>query len=201
MTVVPEFEFKKRIRDLGFSLPRGFMVNNSEDYHGNFPAVAKISSEKITHKSEIGAVIVDIKGLDELKESINTLKTKFPGEPIYVEEMARRGIEVIIGLLNDEKFGKLILLGIGGFYSELIKDVTFKKLPLDREDAIDMINELRYRSIFSGYRGLKTSEDIVVNLLLKISETWEGESFQQIDFNPVFLYSDSYLIVDAKMIV
>ncbi|MGC8547263.1 MAG: acetate--CoA ligase family protein [Thermoplasmata archaeon] len=201
MTIVPEFEFKNKIRELGFSLPRGFLVNRVEDYRGNFPAVAKISSDKITHKSEIGALIVDIKGPEELRESINSLRTKFPGEPIYVEEMARRGIEVIIGLLNDEKFGKLILFGIGGFYSELIKDVTFKKLPLDREDASDMINELRYRNIFSGYRGLRTSEDIIVNLLLKISETWKGENFQQVDFNPVFLYSDSYLIVDAKMII
>ncbi|MGC9293852.1 MAG: acetate--CoA ligase family protein [Thermoplasmata archaeon] len=201
MTIVPEFEFKNKIRELGFSLPRGFLVNRVEDYRGNFPAVAKISSDKITHKSEIGALIVDIKGPEELRESINSLRTKFPGEPIYVEEMARRGIEVIIGLLNDEKFGKLILFGIGGFYSELIKDVTFKKLPLDREDASDMINELRYRNIFLGYRGLRTSEDIIVNLLLKISETWKGENFQQVDFNPVFLYSDSYLIVDAKMII
>ncbi len=201
MTIVPEFEFKNKIRELGFSLPRGFLVNRVEDYRGNFPAVAKISSDKITHKSEIGALIVDIKGPEELRESIDSLRTKFPGEPIYVEEMARRGIEVIIGLLNDEKFGKLILFGIGGFYSELIKDVTFKKLPLDREDASDMINELRYRNIFSGYRGLRTSEDIIVNLLVKISETWKGENFQQVDFNPVFLYSDSYLIVDAKMII
>lgn len=201
MTIVPEFEFKNKIRELGFSLPRGFLVNNIEDYKGNFPAVAKISSDKITHKSEIGALIVDIKGPEELRESIDNLRTKFPGEPIYVEEMARRGIEVIIGLLNDEKFGRLILFGIGGFYSELIKDVTFKKIPLDREDASDMIHELRYRNIFSGYRGLKASEDIIVNLLLKISETWKEEKFQQVDFNPVFLYNDSYLIVDAKMII
>lgn len=201
MTIVPEFALKKRLKDLGFNIPRGYSVERADDYGGNFPAVAKISSDKITHKSEIGALIVDIKGRQELAESIQVLKNRFPGERIYVEEMAKRGIEVIVGLLNDSRFGKLILLGLGGFYSELLKDVTFKKLPIDKNDAIDMINELRYRAIFSGYRGLKTSTEIIVDILLKVSDSWGNENFQQIDFNPVFLYNDGYIIVDAKMIV
>ncbi len=201
MTVVPEFEFKNKLRNLGFSLPRGNIVERASDYTGNFPAVAKISSDKITHKSELGALIVDIKSPEELDQSITILKNKFPGEQIYVEEMAKRGIEIIVGLLKDEKFGKLILLGLGGFYSELLKDVTFKKLPIDRNDAVDMINELKYKSIFSGYRGLKTSTEIVINILLKVSETLKDEDFSQIDFNPIFLYQDSYIIVDAKMMV
>lgn len=201
MNIIPEFEFKSRLKDLGFSLPKGYLVDDADDYKGNFPAVAKISSDKITHKSEIGALIVDIRGPLELAESIKLLKNKFPGERIYVEEMAKRGIEIIVGLLHDDKFGKLILLGLGGFYSELLKDVTFKKLPIDRNDAADMISELRYGTIFSGYRGLKTSPQIIVDLLLKTSDTWKDEKFEQIDYNPVFLYSDSYLIVDAKMII
>ncbi len=201
MNIVPEFEFKSQLAKMGYTLPNGMIIKNGRDYSGRYPVVAKVNSDKITHKTEAGAIIVDIKGQEELISSINLLNQKFPGEEIYVEEMARRGIEVIIGLLKDEKFGKLILLGLGGFYSELLRDVTFKKLPITRNDAEAMIGELRYSRIFNGYRNLTTNKKMIADLLARLSDDFNNKEFQQIDFNPIFLYADSYLIVDAKMIV
>lgn len=201
MNIVPEFEFKSQLVKMGYTLPNGMIIKNGRDYSGRYPVVAKVNSDKITHKTEAGAIIVDIKGQEELISSINLLNQKFPGEEIYVEEMARRGIEVIIGLLKDEKFGKLILLGLGGFYSELLRDVTFKKLPITRNDAEAMIGELRYSRIFNGYRNLTTNKKMIADLLVRLSDDFNNKEFQQIDFNPIFLYADSYLIVDAKMIV
>ena len=201
MNIVPEFEFKSQLAKMGYTLPNGMIIKNGRDYSGRYPVVAKVNSDKITHKTEAGAIIVDIKGQEELISSINLLNQKFPGEEIYVEEMARRGIEVIIGLLKDEKFGKLILLGLGGFYSELLRDVTFKKLPITRNDAEAMIGELRYSRIFNGYRNLTTNKKMIADLLVRLSDDFNNKEFQQIDFNPIFLYADSYLIVDAKMIV
>ncbi|MCL4411804.1 MAG: acetate--CoA ligase family protein [Candidatus Thermoplasmatota archaeon] len=201
MNIVPEFEFKSQLAKMGYTLPNGMIIKNGRDYSGRYPVVAKVNSDKITHKTEAGAIIVDIKGQEELISSISLLNQKFPGEEIYVEEMARRGIEVIIGLLKDEKFGKLILLGLGGFYSELLRDVTFKKLPITRNDAEAMIGELRYSRIFNGYRNLTTNKKMIADLLVRLSDDFNNKEFQQIDFNPIFLYADSYLIVDAKMIV
>jgi hypothetical protein len=200
MTVVPEMEFKSMLETMDFNLPKHFLINSLEDYHGKFPAVLKVSSETITHKTELGAIVGDIKTREEFGEVLKEMKSKFPGETLYAEEMAKKGVEVIIGLIKDPQFGKLMLFGVGGFYSELIRDVTFKRVPIDRYDAEDLLEELKFGRLFDGYRGLKVNRDILIDLLLKISEFSINNEFSQIDFNPVFLYESGYLIIDAKMV-
>lgn len=199
--IIPEFQVKEILKKYGLSFPYGVILKEPSEYNGKFPAVLKISSKNITHKTEAGAVILDIKTQKELVQKFKDLKEKFPGEEIYAEEMYSRGIEIIIGLINDRNFGKVIMLGLGGFYAELIRDVTFKKIPIDSNDAEDMISELKYSKIFEGYRNLRTKKEIVIEILLKISKLAEDLDFQQVDFNPVFLYDDSYVIIDSKMVV
>lgn len=201
MAVIPELEFKSMLDRLDFRQPRRFLIENPEDYKGEFPAVIKVSSDKITHKTEIGAVVQDIRTMDNFKEVFKSMRSKFPGETLYAEEMARKGVEIIIGLINDKNFGKLLLFGIGGFYSELFRDVTFKKVPIDGYDAEDILSELKFGRIFDGYRGLKVNKEVIVELLLKVSKFANSTDYSQVDFNPVFLYEDGYLIIDAKMIV
>ncbi len=199
--ILPEFEVKNILRRYKLSLPYGKVIKSAKEYDGNYPVVLKVNSKKILHKTEAGAVVLDIKTPEELDRKIQDLSQKFPGEELYVEEMEPRGIEVIVGLVNDLSTGKVMMLGIGGFYAELIKDVTFKKLPIDKYDAEDMIDELKYGSIFNGYRNLKCNKDILKELLLKISNMGMEMDFQQIDFNPIFLYEDRYVIIDSKMVI
>ena len=201
MSVVPELEFKTKLDKEGFRQPKRFLMNDLEDYKGEFPSVLKVSSETITHKTEIGAVVGDIKTREDFKEVLKEMKKKFPGETLYAEEMAKKGVEVIIGLIKDPMFGKLLLFGVGGFYSELIRDVAFKRVPIDRYDAEDLLGELKFNRVFDGYRGHKVNKEILIGLLLKISDFSIKNDFSQIDFNPVFLYEDGYLIIDAKLVV
>lgn len=201
MKVVPELEFKSMLERENFRQPRRFLINNPDDYKGTFPAVLKVSSESITHKSEVGAVVGDIKTRGNFEVVFGEMRGKFPGETLYAEEMAKKGVEFIIGLVNDAQFGKLLMFGIGGFYSELIRDVTFKRVPIDRYDAEDLLVELKTSKVFDGYRGLGVNREILLDLLLKISDFSVRTEFSQIDFNPVFLYEDGYLIIDAKMVV
>jgi len=196
--MVTELEFKESLELEGFILPRRFLLEREEDFLGKFPVVVKVSSEKIIHKSEAGAVVTDVKNREELREVISRLKQKFPGEILYGEEMQPRGIEVMIGLMNDATFGKIMLFGLGGFYAELLKDVTFKRIPVDSYDVEDMIDELKFSAIFRGYRNLSASRSVISRLLLKVSNYAEKVEFSQIDLNPVFLYENSYTIVDAK---
>ncbi|MEM0134768.1 MAG: acetate--CoA ligase family protein [Thermoplasmatales archaeon] len=201
MTVIPELEFKTKLDKLGFKQPKRFLIESADDYHGGFPAVLKVSSETITHKTEIGAVIGDIKTKEDFEEIFGTMRRRFPYETIYAEEMAKKGMEIIVGLIRDQQFGKLLLFGVGGFYSELIRDVTFKKVPIDRYDAEDAIEELRFGRLFDGYRGLKANREVLIDLLLKVSDFSMQNEFSQIDFNPVFLYENDYLIIDAKLVI
>ncbi|MEM0138711.1 MAG: acetate--CoA ligase family protein [Thermoplasmatales archaeon] len=195
-----ELDFKMKLENEGFSLPRRFLLNSPEDYAGNFPAVVKVSSESVLHKTEAGAVITDIRNREELRSAFSKLSSNFPGEKIYAEEMAPKGIEVMIGLLNDPLFGKIILFGLGGFYAELFKDVSFKRLPLSYFDAEDLIDEVRFSGIFKGYRGLSADRGMITSLLLKVSKLAPDIQFSQVDLNPIFLYRSSYVIVDAKII-
>ncbi|MEM1995863.1 MAG: acetate--CoA ligase family protein [Thermoplasmatales archaeon] len=195
-----ELDFKMKLENEGFLLPRRFLLTSPEDYAGNFPAVLKVSSESVLHKTEAGAIITDIRNKEELGTAFLKLSSNFPGEKIYAEEMAPKGIEVMIGLLNDSLFGKIMLFGLGGFYAELFKDVSFKKIPLSYFDAEDLIDELRFSSIFKGYRGLSSDREVVTSLLLKVSKLAEDLKFSQVDLNPIFLYRNSYVIVDAKII-
>ena len=201
MTVIPEHEFKERLDKLGFKQPRRFLINSPDDYRGAFPAVLKVSSDAITHKTEIGAVVGDIRTKGDFEDALKTMRSKFPNETIYAEEMARKGIEAIVGLIRDEQFGKLLLFGVGGFYSELIRDVTFKRVPMDRYDAEDALAELSFGRLFYGYRGLKANRELLIDLLLKISDFSVKNEFSQVDFNPVFLYENDYIIIDAKLVV
>ncbi|MGC8644679.1 MAG: acetate--CoA ligase family protein [Thermoplasmata archaeon] len=197
--MLTELEFKEKLEMEGFNLPRRFILESREDFRGSFPAVVKVSSERITHKTEAGAVITDVRSVEELGAAISRLKTRFPGEVIYAEEMVPKGIEVMIGLTSDSLFGKIMLFGLGGFYAELLRDVTFKRVPIDIYDAEDMIDELKFSEVFRGYRKLSANRNVVTNLLLKVSDFGSRTEFSQIDFNPVFLYEDSYVIVDAKI--
>jgi len=199
--IVPEFEIKDILKKYGLKTPYGKIIESAKEYDGKYPVVLKVSSKTITHKTESGAVILDIKSPEELDRKIADLSQKFPGEDLYVEEMEPRGIEVIVGLVNDQSIGKVMMLGIGGFYAELIKDVTFKKLPIDKYDAEDMLEELKYSNIFNGYRNLRCNKEILKDLLLKISKLGMEMEFQQMDFNPIFLYEDRYVIIDSKMVI
>ena len=117
--------------------------------------------------------------------------------------MARQGIEVIIGMSKDQQFGPVLMFGLGGILVEVLKDVSFRIVPLTKRDAREMIKEIKGYPILQGYRGqepadIKTLED----LLLKVSEFVEKRpEIKELDINPLFAYKDSALAIDARIIL
>ncbi|MDH4123192.1 MAG: acetate--CoA ligase family protein [Thermoplasmata archaeon] len=168
-----------------------------------FPVALKICSPNILHKTDVGGVVLNIQKREELTKHADQMKNKFPGEGLLVEPMYKGLVEVIIGLINDATFGLTIMFGIGGIYTEVYKDVTFRVIPIQRTDAEEMLTELRASPILEGARKIKIDKEKLVQMILKTSEFANANSkiIDQMDLNPVFLTEDSVRAVDAKLIL
>ena len=109
----------------------------------------------------------------------------------------------IIGLIDDPTFGLTIMFGLGGIYTEVYKDVTFRVVPIKKQDAEEMLSEIRAAPILEGFRKIKVDRDALVNLLMKVSALGEKymDRLDQMDLNPVFVKEKGVVVVDAKMLL
>jgi len=169
----------------------------------SFPVALKVCSDKILHKTDVGGVRLNIKDEDELKKEFRRFKKKFPKENLLVDQMAEKGVEVIIGLIQDPTFGLCVMAGVGGIYTELYKDVSFRVVPATREDAEEMIEEIKGKKLLEGFRNIKASKTQVIDLIKNVSDIGQKniDRVKEMDLNPVFVYEKGYCVVDAKLVL
>ncbi len=211
--VITEDSSKEILSEYGIKVPKYALVTNSDEAvqkskEIGFPLVAKIVSPDILHKTDVGGVKVGLSSEDEVKKAFddmfNRLKEKFDVKGVLLEKMVPKGVELIVGLQNDSQFGPSIMVGLGGIYTELFKDVSFRVLPVTKNEAAKMLESLRGKDILKGFRGstpvdLDMLSEAIVNIgTLGVDMAGKYES---IDFNPVVVYPDSYYVVDAKIIL
>ncbi len=182
------------------------VVNKESDLEKlslKFPVALKVCSNKILHKTDVGGVKLNIKNKAELLKVFKEFKNKFPKENLLVDQMEEKGVEIIIGLVQDPTFGLTLMAGIGGIYTELYKDVTFRVVPLDRIAAEEMIEEIKGKKLLEGFRNIPANKKLVIDLVLKVSKIGEElmDHIDQMDLNPVFVYKDDICVVDAKLIL
>lgn len=198
-----EDEVKNILRWYGIPVPKFQVVDNIEGIklEVKFPVALKVCSPHILHKTDVGGIKLDIKDRHELQEVFREFKKKFPDAKFLIEEMQRKDIEVIAGLVNDRSFGMSIMVGMGGIFAEMYKDVSFRLIPIEKEDAKEMLNDLKARKIFNNFRGMKVDVDALIDLLLTLSKFGEeyGKYISQMDLNPIFLYENGIMVIDAKL--
>jgi len=201
--VLPEHEAKKLLIEYGIPTTKFEVIERDDDIEQirlTYPLALKVSSPKILHKTEAGALKLNIKSKEELIEEYRKMKEKFPDEVFLVEEMEEQGVEIIAGIVNDAIFKKCIMVGMGGIYTEIYKDVSFRMLPVGRHDIEDMLMDLKAHKIFEGFRR-KVDKDALIDILLKISKIGEEMHIKQMDLNPIFLYEEGAKVIDAKIIM
>jgi len=122
---------------------------------------------------------------------------------VAVQHMAPQGTEVIVGMTTDPQFGPVMMFGLGGIMVEVLKDVSFRLVPLADKDANQMIDEIKGRPVLAGVRGQPASDIAALkNTILKVSEFVEKHpEVQELDLNPVFAYPDGALAVDARIVI
>ncbi|RLI73096.1 acyl-CoA synthetase (NDP forming), partial [Archaeoglobales archaeon] len=165
-----------------------------------FPVVLKVASRKIVHKSDAGGVILDIKSDDDVRRAFRNLMNIEGAEGVNVQPMLEKGIEIIVGVSEDDQFGSVLMFGLGGIFVEVLRDVSFRLIPISREEAEKMIKEVKGYKLLSGYRGVRGDVDAVVDLVLRVSDLIESEDIIEMDLNPVFVYKKGCIVADARIV-
>ncbi|MFX1409416.1 MAG: acetate--CoA ligase family protein [Promethearchaeota archaeon] len=209
--ILTEFESKELIQEIGISIPAQKLttsidetISAAEDI--GYPLVLKLIAEDIVHKSDTGAVKLNIKNKEELTQAYNDLLKieSIKEKQISVQKMADEPItELIIGMTTDAQFGPALMFGIGGILVELLEDVSFRIAPISEYDAKEMIHEIKGFPILDGYRGKpKADIDAIVETLLKVSDlVIKHEEINEMDLNPVFIYEKGLICVDARIVL
>jgi acetyl-CoA synthetase (ADP-forming) len=175
-----------------------------------FPIALKISSPDITHKTDVGGVRLGLKTAEEVKKGFSEIvedvrrhlrNAKIQG--VLVQNMVPLGHEVIVGVTKDPQFGPVLMFGLGGIFVEVLKDVSFHLIPATKEDAMDMVKEIKGFPVLQGYRNLKPADlDALTEIMVKASEVvMDLPEIDEMDLNPIFVHEEGAVAVDARMIL
>ena len=214
-TILTEIESKELLRQAGISIIDTRLATSKEEAISlgrqlGFPVVLKIASPDITHKSDTGGVKLGLKTSKQVGKAyddiLGAISQKHPQAVIHgvsVQKMARPGVEVIIGMSKDAQFGPVLMFGLGGILVEILKDVSFRIVPLEKRDAREMIKEIKGYPLLEGYRGQEPVDvSYLEDLLLTVSQFVEHTpEIKELDLNPIFAYSDGAVAVDARVVL
>jgi acyl-CoA synthetase (NDP forming) len=210
-----EHEAMQLFKNYGLPTPEYRFVSDKEQAAEaaeqlGFPIVLKIVSGDVLHKTDAGGVKVGlqterdvIQAYDAIIDSVYKNVPTARIEGMLVVEQAPKGTECILGMVKDKQFGPALMFGLGGIFVEVLKDVSFRVLPLTQNDALEMIRETKAYKVLSGVRG-EAAKDVealsraILNLAKLVEQNPE---IQEIDANPVMVYEKGVLVLDARVII
>lgn len=211
-----EYEAKSLLRTHGVSVKPERIAANADELaeiaadFGDRPVAMKVVSKDILHKSDAGGVKLNLVGEAALRTAYDQIMSSCHGyDPnadirgVLVTPMAKKGTEIIVGVVRDPIFGPVLMFGLGGIFVEILEDVAFRAIPLSREDARGMVDQIKGRKILAGVRGDPAVDtEALVDLLLKVSGIVAAyPQLSELDLNPVIAYPDGYAVVDARIII
>ena len=214
-SILTEFESKRILKQIGVPVVETRLAKTQKEAVSlsqriGFPVVLKITSPDVVHKTDSGGVRLGLKNGTEVKKTyddiLRSVKKKYPRALIHgisVQKMAPPGTEVIIGTSKDPQFGPVIMFGLGGIFVEVLKDVSFRIIPVGRKDVQEMIQEIKGYPLLRGYRGKEPANiPSLIGMILKISK-WVNENpgIKEMELNPVFVYKEKAVAVDARIVL
>ena len=210
-----EDEAKALLKTIGIIVPEHFVAQDKDDaLHAantmGWPIAMKIVSPDILHKSDVGGVKLNIKNKDELYSAFDAMMEDITKKAngamikgVLIEAMVKKGTEIIIGGIRDAQFGPAVMFGLGGIFVELLKDVSFGIAPVNMDEAMEMIKQIKGYPLLTGFRGsLPVDIDAIAKTLITISGLLnEVNDISEIDLNPVIAYPQGLVVVDAKILL
>ncbi|MBI4746484.1 MAG: acetate--CoA ligase family protein [Deltaproteobacteria bacterium] len=195
-------------------VPKCIMIEEEKGLATEFkklspPFVLKVVSPYILHKSNVGGVVTNLKDEKEIRQAMKDIKknisTKIPKtkiEGFLLEEMAPKGVEVIVGGLRDGQFGPVVMFGIGGIVVELLKDASYRLAPIQKTEALEMMKEVKSYPLLTGFRGSRpVNMDKLADAIVKVSEIiTEMEEIKEIEINPLITSEKGAIAVDARVL-
>jgi len=203
-------EAMELLRACGISVADYQMVHLKEDLGQaiekiGFPAAMKVISPEISHKSDVGGVILHIDSLKKAEEAYDRVMSLNPGNRtgVFLQKMISGGKEVILGAKRDPSFGPVVLFGLGGIYVEVLKETSLRVAPINRSEAEEMISELKSSAILKGVRGERPSNiEALIENLLRLSQLMiDFPQIEGIDLNPLMALEKGAIAVDARIVL
>ncbi|HTD12917.1 MAG TPA: acetate--CoA ligase family protein, partial [Steroidobacteraceae bacterium] len=199
----------------GINIPKEGVANSSAEAAKlaatiGFPVVMKIVSPQILHKTEAGGVVVGVKNAQAAQEAFTSIianarryDAKATIEGVQVQQMLSGGQEVLIGAVTDPAFGKLVAFGLGGILVEVLKDITFRLAPANREDALSMLDGIAAAEILRGVRGAQpVHREALATMIMNVSQlVADFPEISELDLNPVFATTDGAIAADVRVVL
>ncbi len=212
-----EEETRKILQAYNIPIVPGDLAKNADEAvriseKVGYPVVLKISAEGILHKSDAGGIILNLHNAEELRVAYNKLldhiRRNSPNAEIYgamVEKMARKGLELIVGIKRDATFGPMVLFGSGGVLVEMFKDVSVGIAPLSEGDALELINSTAAGKMLHGFRGsARLDQAALVQIICRLAQlAIDHPEILEIEINPLILYPEGQgaLALDSRTIL
>ena len=208
-----EAEAYEMLSKYGIPVPKYSVVSSEEEAIQiakklGFPLVMKIVSPDIMHKTDIGGIKMNIGNLLQVRASYKDIicnvrenKPEARINGILLCKQAPKGVEVIVGMIRDPQFGPTVMFGLGGIFTEILKDVTFRVCPVERTDIEEMLTEIQGIKMLQGYCGQPRCDvNSIIDIILQISRlALDYPIIKEIDLNPIIVYEKGALVVDAKI--
>jgi succinyl-CoA synthetase beta subunit len=203
-----ELESKQLLAGYGIAVPEGRRLGTGDSLDPLPGAetglwILKVCSAEILHKTEAGGVRTNL-GRHDLPVVLESLRSRFPGTDLLVEEQVRyTGPELILGALQDTALGPAVMVGAGGVLTELYRDVSFRLAPCPPEECRRMLGELTISPVLQGYRGIDLDTDALAETVNRVGRIAVdlGSRFQQLDVNPVVYSGNRWIALDAKIVL
>lgn len=208
---------KRLLAGFGIRAPRAVVLKSAAEVDKAIadlraPFAVKVLSPDIVHKSDAGAVVLRVDGAAGVRAAIDAIgaqpmvrQARVDG--YLVEEMCEPGVEMVVGAVRDDRFGTMVMVGLGGIYVEILHDVAFRLCPIGRHDARAMLDELRGIKVLDGARGREAIDrEILVDLLMKVAGpegllSTFGTDIAELDMNPIIVSRDGAMAADARVIL
>lgn len=205
-----EFESKQLLEAYSIPVTKEYVAVTLDEalkfaHQIGYPVVLKGSSRTLTHKTEHRLIELGIDSDEALKKAYGALQERGKGQldGILVQQMVKGDRELVAGLIRDPQFGPCVMFGLGGIFTEVLKDVTFRVAPLEIRDAMEMMDEIKAKKLLDQFRGKPAvNRDILAKALVNLGKIGlEIGEVAEIDINPLIIHEDMPIAVDALVVL
>ena len=210
-STLSEYDSKRLLKEYGVPVTREYLVKSAKEAVARsnqlgYPVVLKGCAAALAHKTESDVVRLNLADPKSVRQAFKEIKAnagmKLDG--VLVQEMVKGQRELVIGLIRDAQFGPCVMFGLGGIYTEILRDVSFRVAPLEKRDALEMMDEIKGKKILEAFRGMAPAErEPLAEALLALGRIGlEHPEVKEIDVNPLILKkSGEPVAVDALVVL
>ena len=207
--ILSEYDSKNILREAGVLVCKEILAKDLTEVRKaiaeiGYPVVLKPSLPGLAHKSEHKVVFLDVKSDQEAENAYNIIKDKFPEAKILVQEMVNNQREVVVGFIRDRIMGPCVMFGLGGIFTEILRDITFRLAPVNFKEAMMMLQDIKGKKILESVRSLvEVDKNALADIIVKVSNIGANNNhIKEIDINPIcFNEQGTPIVVDCSVIL